>query len=234
MTSPLYRQIADSLRAGIRTGRLKPGEQLPTEMAICETHGISRHTAREALRILTEDGLIIRRRGSGTVVADAPVPAFTQTLGDFEDILQYAREARFVCSNRKPASGNELKQLGLAGSFVRFTGLRQVRSEPPVALTRVYVNAALAPGMAILRSLEGSISEWIETNHGIQIGHVTQRMEAVALAERDASALGVPTDSASLRTIRRYSGTDGAIVQLSESLHPAGRFAYELRLDRDG
>ena len=57
-------------------------------------------------------------------------------------------------------------------------------------------------------------------------------MEAVALNKSQADRLNVSTGYPALRTVRRYRGGDGEILLLSESLHPAGRFAYEMRLDR--
>jgi len=230
--APLYRQIAEQLRAEIRSGRLAQGTQLPTEMALCETHGISRHTAREALRILTEDGLITRRRGAGTIVSQTRAPAFAQTLGDFDDILQYAREARFICQAMAPAEAEMLDALGLTGAFIQFTGLRQARHEPPLALTRVFVRAEIAPDLETVNGLDGSISEWLEATHGVGIVRVAQRMEAVAISRADAARLDVRSDTPALRTIRRYRDAGGTIIQLSESLHPAGRFAYEMRLER--
>lgn len=230
--APLYRQAAEYLRRRILTGELAPGAQLPTEMALCDSLGISRHTAREALRILTEDGLILRRRGAGTVVADAPAPAFAQTLGDFDDIMQYARDARFVCQSAESPDIEALDALGLTGEFTLLTGLRQARQEPPMALTRVFVRADIAPDMDTVNRLSGSISEWLETRHAVAITRVTQRMEAVALSAPEASILDVPAETPALRTIRRYRDTSGEIIQLSESLHPAGRFAYEMRLER--
>ena len=49
---PRYRQIAGLLRKRITSGKLRPGDSLPTEMELCETFSISRHTARDALRLL--------------------------------------------------------------------------------------------------------------------------------------------------------------------------------------
>ena len=81
---PRYRQIAALLRKRITSGKLKPGDSLPTEMDLCATFSISRHTARDALRLLSDDGLIERRRGAGTIVAEPGQAAFAQALGDFE------------------------------------------------------------------------------------------------------------------------------------------------------
>lgn len=229
---PLYRQIAERLRGDIRSGRFKPGEQIPTELSLCDTLGISRHTAREALRILTEDGLIVRRRGAGTVVAETRAPAFAQSLGDFDDILQYARAARFGLASHGTASAEDLEALGLIGDFQTFTGMRGNPGEPPIAITRIFVLDELAPDVATLKALDTSISEWIEKTHGRSVSRVTQRMEAVALNASQAKRLGVDPKSPALRTVRRYRDTKQNVILLSESLHPAGRFAYEMRLER--
>lgn len=229
---PRYRQIADELRLKITSGRLKTGDSLPTEMELCEAEGISRHTAREALRILTEDGLIARRRGAGTVVTAPPAPAFAQPIGDFESILQYARDAVFLPERMRPANAAELKRLGVEGSYTSFSGLRRATGEAPLAVTTILVLAQLAPTLEEVRWLNSSISEWIESAHGASVANVTQRMEAVALGRTDAARLGVAAGSPALRTLRRYTDTAGRTILVSESLHPAGRFAYEMKLKR--
>ena len=230
--APLYRQIADELRREIVSGALPVGSALPTEMELCESRSVSRHTAREALRILTEDGLILRRRGVGTVVAPAPAPAFSQAIGDFDSILQYARAASFRLSAHGPAKVDDLEALGLTGRFQTFTGLRSVPGQPPIAITRIFVLSELSPDADVVKALDGSISEWIERTHGRSVSRVTQRMEAVALNASQAERLDVTPQSPALRTVRRYRDAEDTVILLSESLHPAGRFAYEMRLER--
>ena len=229
---PRYRQVADELRQLIASSRLKPGDALPTEMELCEAKHISRHTAREALRILTEDGLIARRRGAGTVVTAPPAPAFAQPIDDFESILQYARDAAFLPEDRRPAGASERQRLGIEGDYVAFTGLRRAVGQEPLAVTTILVLSALAPSLEEVRRLNGSISEWIEGAHGVPVANVEQRMEAVALSKADAEHLGVANGSPALRTLRRYTDTGGRAILVSESLHPAGRFAYEMKLNR--
>lgn len=229
---PRYRQIADELRLLIASGQLKPGDALPTEMELCQAKDISRHTAREALRILTEDGLIARRRGAGTVVTAPPAPAFAQPIGDFESILQYARDAVFIPDRMRPASAAEMKRMGVEGDYMSYTGLRRASGEAPLAVTTILVLSRLAPPLDEVAALNGSISEWIEGEHGAAVSNATQRMEAVALNKTDAGRLGVKADSPALRTLRRYIDTAGQTILISESLHPAGRFAYEMKLTR--
>ena len=111
-------------------------------------------------------------------------------------------------------------------------GFRRVENQPPQAITAVYIRADLAPDLATISGLPGSISEWIEETHQIGVERVVQRMEAVALNKSQAERLGVSTGFPALRTVRRYRDQKGDIILFSESLHPAGRFAYEMRLDR--
>ena len=231
-SKPRYRQLAEQFRAEITTGKYKPGDALPTEMEICETHKVSRHTARDALRILTDDGLIERRRGAGTIVAQLSAPAFAQPIGDFDAILQYARDAHFEISTTQTADEETLDRLGLTGDYLQLIGFRRIADQPAQAITAVYIRAGLAPDVEIISSLPGSISEWIEEHHQVSVKNVVQRMEAVALNKSQADRLGLSNGYPALRTVRRYRDASGDIMLLSESLHPAGRFAYEMRLDR--
>lgn len=231
-TIPRYRQLANDLRQQIDTGALKPGDTLPTEYELCAAHKISRHTAREALRLLSEDGLIARKRGIGTIVTDAKAPAFAQSIGDFDRLLQYARDTSLTIDAMIMPKDDLLADKGLSGDFTLFTGHRQAHNAEPVALTRIFVQSPLAPALGTARSLSGSFSEWIEEAHHVAIASVTQRMEAIALTEKQARRLGVSPGSPALLTTRRYRDTADHIVLLSESLHPAGRFAYEMRLNR--
>ena len=229
---PRYRQIAEEFRSAIASGTYKSGDALPTEMEICETYGVSRHTARDALRILSDDGLIERRRGAGTVVASRGAPAFAQPIGDFDSILQYARDARLDITTAQPADNDTLDRLGLTGDYVQLIGFRSVEDQPPQEITAVYIRSDLAPDTELIETLPGSISEWIEANRGVHVERVVQRMEAVALNKSQAKRLNVAEGSPALRSVRRYRDASGEIILLSESLHPAGRFAYEMRLDR--
>ena len=184
------------------------------------------------MRILTDDGLIERRRGAGTIVAQRGMPAFAQPIGDFDSILQYARDAHFEITTAQTSDQDTLDRLGLTGDYLQLIGFRRVADQPPQAITAVYIRADLAPDVEIISALPGSISEWIESHHKISVERVVQRMEAVALNKSQADRLNLSQGYPALRTVRRYRAGDGEILLLSESLHPAGRFAYEMRLDR--
>lgn len=76
---PMYRFIADDLRSKIKSGQLAPNEKLPTEGELSDQYEASRNTVREAIRRLTDEGLLESRPGQGTFV--------TRTIDPFVTVL---------------------------------------------------------------------------------------------------------------------------------------------------
>jgi GntR family transcriptional regulator len=80
---PMYRHIADDLRTKIKDGDLAPNEKLPTEGELSEMYkNASRNTVREAIRRLTDEGLLESRPGQGTFVARSIDPFVTVLTAD--------------------------------------------------------------------------------------------------------------------------------------------------------
>lgn len=231
---PLYRTLARDLRQAIAARVYPQGALLPTEEELCTAHGISRHTAREALRLLAEDGLIERRRGAGSIVArsDGPRP-FTQSVRGVPELLQYARDARLVIDTYAPAqpTPRERAELGLvAGKWIRITGLRG-DPETPIAISIIHVRADLCPSRSEIEASAGAITERIEKRSGIRVERIEQSITAATLTAAEARKLRVAPGTPALRTVRQYVGADG-VFQASVSLHPAGRFTYSMTLER--
>ena len=69
MSETRWKEITERYRRDIESGKLGPGDRIPTDAALAALHGISRATAHKALHELQRLGLVIRQRRSGTVVA---------------------------------------------------------------------------------------------------------------------------------------------------------------------
>jgi GntR family transcriptional regulator len=117
---PLYVQASEAYRALLRTGDYAPGDRLPSEIELSERWGISRPTLREALRLLEEEGLIVRRHGVGTFVASTR-PVLEAGLEMLESIERMAEHRGLtthmedLAIHERPATEGECEQLGLAG-----------------------------------------------------------------------------------------------------------------------
>ncbi|MER6527612.1 winged helix-turn-helix domain-containing protein [Streptomyces sp. NPDC001508] len=64
-----YMRVLDALTGDIRAGKFAPGARIPSEAELCERHGVARETARRAVRVLRERGLVVTEWGKGTFVA---------------------------------------------------------------------------------------------------------------------------------------------------------------------
>jgi len=91
-TSRLYQQIVEQIEESVRTGLLKPGDQLPAERELALQFGVSRTAVREAVRALCEKGLVEAAPGRGTFVVDATAQSMKQSL---DSMLSFAQTEGF-------------------------------------------------------------------------------------------------------------------------------------------
>lgn len=237
--APRYREIAAQLGADIASGRYPVGSFLPTEIALCRRHRISRFTAREALRLLRDAGLVTRRQGSGTqVIATSGSGRFNQSVASIGDLLQYAQttELRLVYIGRTVADQLLAETLRckpgepwILAAGVRYEG----PGGAPVCVTRVYLNPVLDGIEAHLRARKGAIYDVIEHAYGIIFTRVEQVISAVSLDRDDAASLNVAQGQPALRLTRYYFDATGRLLEIADSLHPGERFAYSMSLKRD-
>lgn len=85
-----YRQIADDIRADIVSGRLPAGARVPGENALMERYSVARMTARQALAVLREEGVVDVRRGAGTFVR-ASSPELSGSVAVPSELLEALR-----------------------------------------------------------------------------------------------------------------------------------------------
>jgi len=230
--------LAETLRARIAKGDPDIGELLPTEHVLCETYTVSRHTVREALRLLSDAGLIARRRGAGTVVvARESTQRFSQKWGGVDELMRYPRDARLTPTLTRTAAiePGVARALGVspAGDFLHVHGVRGEPGEPPVALTDVWIRADLAPPVETYVELGGAVTEWIARERQVPTARIEQSITGGALTTPEAEALKAETGEPALRTRRRYYDQGGRIIALSDSIHPARRFTYEMVMLRE-
>jgi GntR family transcriptional repressor for pyruvate dehydrogenase complex len=76
----LYEQIVEQIKERILSGDLQDGDQLPTERELAEQFGVSRTAVREAIKALTQSGLVEVRPGRGTFVIDGTLRAVKRSL----------------------------------------------------------------------------------------------------------------------------------------------------------
>src|SRR4051794_17423770 len=91
---PLYHQLAEQLSSAIREGPLEPGDPFENELAMCERLGLSRPTVRRAIQEMVDQGLLVRRRGVGTTVANRKVHRRFELSSLFDELQRAGRAPR--------------------------------------------------------------------------------------------------------------------------------------------
>lgn len=90
---PSYVAIYDKLYADIMHGIYEEGSSLPSETSLAKEYNVSRHTLRQALTILTEDGLIRKQQGKGSIVTKEKKQFSSKDTDLFNPMIEYALEA---------------------------------------------------------------------------------------------------------------------------------------------
>lgn len=235
---PRYLQVCDELVGMIRGDRVAIGDLLPTEAELCRQFGISRHTAREALRRVEAMGLVERRRGSGTRVKAKFAPVvYNQFVDSLEGLLQYGEATRLVIQSSEMAPvGKDLSdEMGVpVGRLVpRLTGIRYQRDqEPPLALgfVEMWAPAASQQQQRHLLDLNRSERALYELLDFMNLSRVSQTLSAEALKPGLAETLGAKPESPALVVFRRYFDLTERLVLLTLSTHPGERFRYTSEL----
>lgn len=94
--TPLYLQLARKLSIAIHDNRWNAGEALPSERVLAESLGVSRITARKAIALLVEQGLIRRTQGAGSFIT----PRIEDPLSRLTSFSEMLRQRGFTPSSR--------------------------------------------------------------------------------------------------------------------------------------
>ena len=235
---PRYQQLAEDLRGAILRGDFPAPDQFPTENELCARYGVSRFTVREALRALQTEGLIRRKRGSGTVIQPAAARggALHQPLSNVQELMQYARDSHvdFQHLQDKALPRKLIEQLPepVAGKWSHFLGLRISEGlGAPIALTDAYVHPDLREAVAHFDPAEDTLFRQLERWGHLRIARVTQDIQAVSASVSIAASLKVARRSPCLQILRCYYDTTGRLFEISVSIHPGERFAYAMHIE---
>lgn len=233
---PRYRAIADELAAKIRAGSYALGANLPVEHDLAEQFGTSRQTVREALRVLVDKGLIVRRAGFGTTVINSGSRAlFALSLGNLGQLLSYPEGVvrRHMSSGAYVTDAATAPLLGCeAGTpWLRIRALRfeNGRSEP-----LCWVDIFVAPRFAAVAKMRGAerlpVVEQIEKVFGHTVESAEMDFCVTRVPGEMAGELKVKPDSPALTIVRRYLGAGGDPLEITISTHPESRYTHRMKL----
>lgn len=228
---PVYRRVAGELIRRISEGDLPPGSRVPPERELAEAYGISRMTARAAVQLLSQRGLVERKDRSGVFVAAPKVEQQLDTLAGFYDqmssrgIVPGAEviEARTLGAGEL---GDVAARLGLGdGDPVHYVLRRRTGNGEPLALEESYYPAALFPGL-LEEDLTGSVYGLMRNLYGRGPERSRQEIEPTQLDAEAAAALGVRPDVPALRVARTAWDREGKGIEFARDLYRGDRLVF--------
>lgn len=234
--APQYMVVSDVLRQRIKDGVYQVGSHLPTESELCEEFSISRHTTREALRRLSEAGLIHRRQGSGSrVLSTEPRNHYVHAMKSLDQLFAYASDTRLRFLDIRQGHPDPAAGIPTDAKWLRIEALRLERDEDvPICFSLVYIDLRFGGVKKLLKNYQGAIYQLIETNFGVEVAEVEQVIEVVRVPPRAAEVLDQDPDAWVARVVRRYLDVEGTLLLASVNYHPVDHFSYQMRMTRQG
>lgn len=235
---PRYARVADSLMRDIAGGTYAVGDLLPPESVLCERFNVSRATVREALRQLSELGIVSKAHGIGTRVTAVETQSnYLMSLDSVSGLMHYGTETVLRLIDREPmvATAADIPLLGCAvgDRWIRLRGLRSIvgADKRPIAYSEIYIDDRF-PEIANETPATATYYEMIIDRHGEELQSVEQEISAMNIPADIAALLAVKPEAAGLQIIRRYRSSRTQPIEVTLNYHPKDRFTYQLRLNR--
>ncbi|WP_406469531.1 GntR family transcriptional regulator [Streptomyces hirsutus] len=218
--------IADDLRDRIATGRLKPGERLPSESHLAAQYRVSTPTLRSALAVLQVEGLVEKAHGKGNFVR-RPLRRITYLGGGQPPDGQTAADTTLsvtVHATRIRARGHlaTLLKVSASSPLTEFLCLSH-EGERPHSLARIYVPCDLVPAAALREPLpyEGVTARLTQLRP--PLAEVRERVSVRLPTPEEASALRISSALAVLAITRQMADTAGRVVEAALLVLPGDR-----------
>jgi DNA-binding GntR family transcriptional regulator len=233
--SPKYHRIADDLREQIRRGALAPGDRLPAETAVAETHSTSVPTVRQAMAVLRAEGLIESRHGIGTFVRKAEKfqrrsrNRYGEARGR-DGLLnnRFRHEIVFAGTQRVPDYVAEA--LGIERGRAAVVRKRHLFDEDGTLaeIGASYLPRSFAEGTYLAKPtvVPKALFRCVEDITGKRYSHAQDQWSARPATPDEAEAFEVVRGTYVMHVLHIARDQDGNVLEVSESTWPADRLSF--------
>lgn len=233
---PLYYQIRRSLLEGVRSGALKSGEMIPSEEEISAQLGVSRMTARQAIKSLCDMGVAYSLRGRGTFVSGMKFEKnFRQVLSFTEEMRKRGWRPRTkpLAFTITGADAEAAEALHLSRKE-KVISLRRVRyaNSSPMGLEWSRIPLRLCPDMLKKFDPRTSLYHMLAEQYGIHIVLADETAEAGLANAAEARLLETTKGSPVFLFTRVCYLHEGKPAEYVRSTYRADRYKIVNRLTR--
>jgi len=223
---PLYFQLAQHIENEIRSGNLVSGDRLENEVKIAEELGLSRPTVRAAFSYLVDKGLVLRRRGQGTVVTKGKVSRSVKLTSLFDDLAEAGKSPTTKVIHNEVVKASDLvkRALELADDqFVIYLERLRFGDGEPIALMHNFIPTTLVTMSNEMLEQHG-FYELLRAG-GVFPDHATQRISAKNSSTNESLLLDEPRGTALLTMERTTYDATGRAIEFGQHVYRASRYA---------
>jgi len=226
-TDPVYLRVLADLRAQIRDGMLQPGARVPSRNAIIARYGVGETAAKHALQVLTAEGLIEARAGSGSYVRRIPAERLLE-----HDRLHFPGSPFGLAQSADAADGDDQGQAG--GEAVRLAWEHHAeRVQAPSSVATSYEPMSITAGTAVLLPEQGQFAGRGVIARmgviGIQVDQVVEEIAVRPSLSAEAGALDIALGAPVLSIERAHLAGD-RVVEVCDILIPADQYRLRYRI----
>jgi GntR family transcriptional regulator len=228
---PLYFQIAESLRESIQSGAVEPGQRLDNELELAERLGVSRPTVRQAIQRLVQQGLVVRRRGLGTVVVAPRIMrplALSSLYDDLESAQRQPTTAVLAATEVEADEGIAALLSVSVGTPVLSVERLRSADGTPLAIMHNYIPARLLAGAAADLDRVGLYD--LLRRQGVQLHAAQQVIGARRATQQEARLLQATRTATVLTMIRTAFDPAGQPVEHGSHAYLAARYSFQMNL----
>jgi len=232
--TPMYYQIESQLLEMIQSGKLRPGDLLPSEGELSRMCGVSRMTSRQALQGLKTKGFVTRRRGQGSIVNQPRVEKDILHLSGFSAemrALGMSATSRVLEQDTVPASVEAAAQLGIeTGEEVLLLRRLRLADGLPVAVEIAQIPLKRFPGIETMDFNSRSLYHTLREKFGIRVSRADEILEARSATRAEAKLLGMQFRASVLAISRTLWSADGLPVETAHSVYRGDRYRAIIRI----
>lgn len=228
-TVPQYQRIASELMEMVRSGEYPVGSRLPGELDLRDRYAVSRHTVREALRLLENAGYISRSKGIGTTVLRSELPPAAETDPALEALHAFLRTltSETVEGPNDGLTPDLATHMSVPTSVQwRRIDLRRNNSATGnlVCVSEMFVHPGLAPSLTEFDVREQPLYDFLLERNGETLTTIECEFRTDPPRESLQKLDGYPTDRA-LNIVRRFYGRRNGLFLATSCTFPNGTFS---------
>ncbi|MGL5693703.1 MAG: GntR family transcriptional regulator [Peptostreptococcaceae bacterium] len=234
-TTPLHIQLSEIIKEMIDKKELKEGDSIIPERELCSIQNVSRMTVNKAIVGLVSEGILYRKQGKGTFVAEkkekyqfSNLKGFTQVMREKgvsikTDVLSFEKQlpSEFV-KEKLQIKDNTTK-------VYKVIRLRYIENEP-FGIEIAYISEYMCKDLCREMLEDNSLYNVLQNQYKYKIKKANQMMEPIMISKEYAQKLNVRENDLALKIHRNSYEEEGYPIEYTISIFRSDKYQYEIAL----